>query len=83
VTQEDKIVIELPHPIEQLRRLSKALKDIMHPGVSIEKIQQSNMVFKEVRAQGRILRAYNSYLKFRIKVMEQKIRELEMSKSYA
>ena len=83
MTQEEKIVIELPHPIEQLRRLSKALKDIMHPGVSIEKIQQSNMVFKEARAQGRILRAYNSYLKFRIKVMEQKIRELEMSKSYA
>ena len=83
MTQENKIVIEIPHPSEQLRKLANVIDDITQQGVSIETIQQSNKVYKEVRAQSRILKAYNNYLKFRIKVMEKKIRELERKESDA
>ena len=83
MTQENKIVIEIPHPIEQMKRISKALNDIKNPGTSMEKIKQSTMIFKEVEAQDRIFKAYVSYLKFRVKVMEKKIRELKRKESDA
>ena len=83
MTQENKIVIEIPHPIEQMKRISKALNDIKNPGSSMAKIKQSTMVFKEVEAQDLIFKAYVSYLKFRVKVMEKKIRELERKESDA
>jgi len=83
VTQENKIVIEIPHPIEQMKRISKALNDIKNPGTSMEKIKQSTMIFKEVEAQDRIFKENLSYLKFRVKVMEKKIRELERKESDA
>ena len=83
MTQENKIVIEIPHPIEQMKRSSKALNDIKNPGSSMAKIKQSTTVFKEVEAQDRIFKAYVSYLKFRVKVMEKKIHELERKESDA
>ena len=77
MAKENNLVIEIPHPLEQIRRICKAINDLADPGASMETIEQSTMVFREVDVQNRIFKAYVRYLKFRAKVLEEKIQDLE------
>ena len=76
LAQKNNIVIEIPHPLEQLNRICKAINDIADPGASLEKIEQSTMVFKEADFLNQIFKTYVRYLKFQVKVMEKKIPNL-------
>ena len=75
--KNSNIVIEIPHPLLQLRRIWAAIEDIKDPGASLDKIEQSKMVFREAEFQNRIFKAYVRYLKLRVKIIEKKIRDLE------
>ena len=75
-----KLVIELRHPEEELRTISDALKALSQPGLSREQIQRFQMVIKEARAYHQLFGAYVRYQKFRIKFLEQQIRQKERGK---
>jgi len=72
-----KIVIELPHPEDELRVLGDALRGLSQPGISREDVWRSRRVIREARASQRVLSAYTKFLKFRISILERKILELE------
>ena len=75
--KNSNIVIEIPHPLLQLRRIWAAIEDIKDPGASLDTINRSTMVFRKAEFQNRIFKAYVRYLRFRVKVLEKKIRDLE------
>ena len=75
--KNSNIVIEIPHPLLQLSRIWSAIEDIKDPGASLDTINRSTMVFREAEFQNRIFKAYVRYLRFRVKVLEKKIRDLE------
>lgn len=78
-----KLVIELRHPVEELKRLGDALKALSQPGLSREQIQRFQMVIKEARAYQQLFGAYVSYQKFRVKFLEHQTRQKERGESYA
>jgi len=72
-----KLVIELPHPEDELRVLGDALRGLSQPGISRADIWRSRRVIREARASHRVLSAYTKFLKVRISILERKILELE------
>ena len=77
--QEKKLVIELMHPLEELRVLSDALKDLSQPGLSREEILRLRDVIKAARAYQQFFHAYVKYLRVRVAFLEQQFSELERS----
>lgn len=71
--EDEKLVITLPHPEEELRVLSDALKQLQQPCISMEEIQRCRRVIREALASQRVLRAYNRYLKAKISRLEQEV----------
>lgn len=70
-----KLIIELPHPVDELKTLSDALKALSQPGLPRKEILRQRRVIKAARASQRVLRAYNCYLRFRVSVLERQIGE--------
>jgi hypothetical protein len=68
-----KLIIELPHPEEELRTLSKALKALCQPGLSRQEIQKQRHVIKEAKASQKVMRAYVQYLKLRVNSLDQQL----------
>jgi hypothetical protein len=77
--QEEKLVIQVKHPVQELRELSSALKTLCRSGLSKEEIQQQKLRIKEANVYHQLIRAYVRYLQFRITYLEQRIAELERS----
>ena len=75
--QEKKLLIELTHPLEELRVLSDALKALSQPGLSREEIQRLCDVIKAAKAYQQLFHAYVRYLKFHVAFLEQQFSEAE------
>jgi len=75
--QEKKLVIEIPHPVDELKTLGNALKVLSQPGLSRAEIQRQCRVIKAARVYNRLFRAYVRYLKFRVAFLEQQFSEAE------
>jgi hypothetical protein len=72
-----KLVLELRHPLEELRQLGAALKFLSEPNLPRQDIQRCRHLIKEAKASQRVLRAYNELLKFRVSSLERRILEAE------
>jgi hypothetical protein len=79
VPQEKKLVIEIQHPVDELKTLSDALKALSQPGLSKAEIQRQRKVIKAAKAYQRLFHAYVKYQKFRVAFLEQKLAEIERS----
>ena len=77
--QEKKLVIEIQHPVDELKTLSDALKALSQPGLSKAEIQRFRSVVNAARAYQRLFRAYVEYQKFQVALLEQKLAEIERS----
>jgi hypothetical protein len=75
VPQEKKLVIEIQHPVDELKTLGDALKALTQPGLPRQEIQRLRSVIKEARAYQRLFRAYVRYMKFRVAFLEQQLRQ--------
>lgn len=72
-----KLIIELRHPVDELKTLGDAIKTLSQPGLSKAEIQQQRLMIKEAKEYQRFFSAYVRYLKFRVKLLEQQIRQAE------
>ena len=72
---QKKLVIELPHPVDELKILDDALKALSQPGVSREEILRQWRVIKAAKASQRVIHAYVTYLKFCVAFLEQELRQ--------
>jgi hypothetical protein len=72
-----KLVLEIDHPEDSLREISQAIRVLQQPNVTIAEIRRCSRVFREAHASVCVLRAYNRYRKLQIKILEERIRNIE------
>jgi len=75
VPQKQKLIIELGHPVEELKTLGDALKTLSPPGLSRAEIQQQWRVIKDAKEYQRLFHEYVRYLKSRVAFLEQQLRQ--------
>jgi hypothetical protein len=68
-----KLVIEIKHPIQELRELSDALGAICQPGASKQLIALARRKIQEARVHSQLIRAYTRYLEFKAGMLEREI----------
>jgi len=80
VQQKKRLVIELRHPVEELKILGDAVKALAQPSLPRQEIQRLRSVIKEAKAYHRLFRAYIQYMRGRVAFLEQQLRQAERGK---
>jgi len=68
-----KLVIEIKHPIQELRELNDAIEAISQPGASKQQIAQARRKIKEANIHKQLIKAYTRYLEFKACMLEREI----------
>jgi len=76
VPQKRKLIIELRHPVDELKTLGNAIKILSQPGMSRTEIQQQRVI-KDAKEYQRLFHEYVRYLKSRVAFLEQQLRQAE------
>jgi len=68
-----KLVIEIKHPIQELRELNDAIKAISQPGASKQRLTLARRKIREANVHSQLIRAYTRYLEFKAYMLEREI----------
>ena len=71
--REKKLVIEIKHPLQELRELNDAIKAISQPGASKQQITLARRKIQEANVHKQLIRSYTRYLGFKACMLEREI----------